>query len=406
MNRNEYRRALIMLRSLKSGVSGYVRLERRTLMGTLQFTINGVSDADDLYVVLLYRNGGGYSGIRLSKFSAPRYGQTGLVWKFDPRNIENRTLEQYDLAAVIEIRNGICELLLCGNLNGSVDADWMQVRDAACRLFSPVRISGAPISPIDERKPADPMQNDQIQPLPEYSKEIPAFPGEEGAGSETSSSTGITREAPNAETEQETLDSCSCSPDDPDELDTPTQEAAGSETPSAASSFCAEYSQTSVPIESDDFDLPAQEEAFSLPARVSEDETGNRSVDAPEPDELDIPATDEQSVEITAGEQLSLSDPNAAWPASVEPLRALFFSSAAVVPFEMEEYVFIRAPLHSEGTAASCFVGIHCEAGQPDRVCYAIPASYTPEPPAGLEGYVWRGDRIHGCWVICEEVTD
>ena len=41
MLKNDYRRALIMLRALAEGVSGYVRLERRTLIGTLQFTING-----------------------------------------------------------------------------------------------------------------------------------------------------------------------------------------------------------------------------------------------------------------------------------------------------------------------------------------------------------------------------
>ena len=30
MLRNDYRRALIMLRSLRAGIAGYVRLERRT----------------------------------------------------------------------------------------------------------------------------------------------------------------------------------------------------------------------------------------------------------------------------------------------------------------------------------------------------------------------------------------
>ena len=59
LNRNDYRRALLMLRSLKTGVSGYVRLERRTLMGTLQFTVNGAPVGTDLYAILLHRTNGG-----------------------------------------------------------------------------------------------------------------------------------------------------------------------------------------------------------------------------------------------------------------------------------------------------------------------------------------------------------
>lgn len=37
MIRNDYRRALIMLRALEKGYSGHVRLERRTLRGNMQF---------------------------------------------------------------------------------------------------------------------------------------------------------------------------------------------------------------------------------------------------------------------------------------------------------------------------------------------------------------------------------
>ena len=108
--------------------------------------------------------------------------------------------------------------------------------------------------------------------------------------------------------------------------------------------------------------------------------------------------------EETAGQQLALEDPTAEWPPSIEPLRKLFFASEAVVPFAAEDYVFIRAPLPEECGISSCLIGISCEGGLPNRVCYAIPSAYSPEPPAGLEGYVWRGDRTRGYWVICETV--
>ena len=62
-----------MLRGLRTGVSGYVRLERRTLIGTLHFTINGVQDGSSLYAVLLYRQGGSWHGVRAGELAAPRY---------------------------------------------------------------------------------------------------------------------------------------------------------------------------------------------------------------------------------------------------------------------------------------------------------------------------------------------
>lgn len=401
MNRNEYRRALIMLRSMKSGVSGYVRLERRTLMGTLQFTINGAQDGGELYAILLADNGGALSAVRLARFAAPRYGQTGLVWKFDPRNIENRTLEQYHFAAVVEIREGVCELLLCGNLNGSAEADWIQVRDAACRLFTPVRISGAPISPIDEKRPEIcPCHDDGIQTLPEYNEDFPANPGTD---SEVPAPVEP-REEPDAETgDSSPPDIVSAEPENSSAEESGSSPSlTAPETDSELTGCCG---QPSAPVhtEPDELDTPAMDEPFLTAARAAY--AAENEPDSPVPDELDTPAQDDFPSDTTAGEQLSLTDPNAAWPESIEPLRALFFSSERIVPFEMEEYVFIRAPLPDNNCASSCLIGLYCENGMPERVCYAIPAAYSPEPPAGMEGYVWKGDHTRGYWVICEETN-
>ena len=40
MNKNEYRRAFIMLRPALTGYSGHVRLERRTMTGSMYFIVS------------------------------------------------------------------------------------------------------------------------------------------------------------------------------------------------------------------------------------------------------------------------------------------------------------------------------------------------------------------------------
>ena len=426
MNKNEYRRALIMLRSLRTGVSGYVRLERRTLIGTLHFTINGVQDGSSLYAVLLYRQGGSWHGVRAGELAATRYGQTGLVWKFDPRNIENRALEQYDLAAVIEIRSGICDLVLCGNLNGSVDVDWAEIREASCRVFTPVRIAGSPVSPIEEEEQPSPASDAPDSHVSEASDSC--ILSEEPSSSEDLALQSVQRE-PASEVpvnlsgdmdldlfdmpakEQST---------DPDDIDTPAGiEYTLSETIESDETDTPAYPQEPQAVsyadtEPDDIDTPARADISSL-TPTANDSSYTETVF--ETDELDTPALETaQSVQPvsdtqpgssspSAGDQLDLKDKEAAWPACIAPLKRLFFSSKAVIPFEAEGYIFIRAPLPEDAGADNCFVGLYCEDGIPARVCYALPSKYSPEPPAGLEGYVWRGDSANGCWTICEAVT-
>lgn len=393
MNKNEYRRALIMLRSLKGGISGYVRLERRTLMGTLQFTVNGVNPGGELQAVVLYQKNGDWAAVRAGALSEPRYGQAGLLWKFDPRNIEGRELEQYSLAAVIEIRSGICELLLCGNLNGAVEADWTRVREAACRLFSPVRISGMPIAPIDEA---------------------------------AASSEACGNDGPTGSEKAPDLLASSDAEDDGDlsepALNSPQNKVWDPDTPSGQTTADAPLEKTAISsyetVPSDQSVLPAEEVCPPDELDIPADESY-------QPDELDTPAFDlyesaaREAVSASAGEEavsavsartvagelLELTDPSAPWPESIEQLRSLFFSLPPVQPFDDEDdYVFIEAPMDGDSGFGSVLIGLETDDGVPDSVCYAIPAAYTPEPPAGLEGYRWRGDRSSGYWVICEDL--
>ena len=155
MLRNDYRRALIMLRSLRAGIAGYVRLERRTLIGTMQFTVTGAREDELLYALLLYQVNGLWYAQPIGQLGPVRYGQSGLVYRFDPRSIEGRALEDYTLVAVASLENGVCDLVLAGFLNGTQEVDWPQVRQAVCQSFAtsgtsdrPLVDQGAPIPPI------------------------------------------------------------------------------------------------------------------------------------------------------------------------------------------------------------------------------------------------------------------
>ena len=155
MLRNDYRRALIMLRSLRAGIAGYVRLERRTLIGTMQFTVTGAREDELLYALLLYQVNGLWYAQPIGQLGPARYGQSGLVYRFDPRSIEGRALEEYALVAVASLEDGVCDLVLAGFLNGSREVDWPQVRQAVCQSFAtsgtsdrPLVDQGAPIPPI------------------------------------------------------------------------------------------------------------------------------------------------------------------------------------------------------------------------------------------------------------------
>ena len=129
MMRNDYRRALILLRSNAAGYSGHVRLERRTLMGSMYFVVQAPEAAEDLQAVLVGRDRRGYYSCALGALRRDDRGQAVLRFSFDPRDICGRELEQYQLIAVVQ---GDCEIVLCGNVAGSVEMDWAQVRAVVC----------------------------------------------------------------------------------------------------------------------------------------------------------------------------------------------------------------------------------------------------------------------------------
>jgi len=137
MQRNEYRRALIMLRSLLNGYSGHARIEIRTLTGNLNIRAAIPSGAQSVRAALVGKRSALYYAYPLGSLRRDMRGQAGLSVNFDPRDIGGRTLDAYSLLALVTVNNGVCELSLVGNLNGSTENDWSRVRDVVCALYAP-----------------------------------------------------------------------------------------------------------------------------------------------------------------------------------------------------------------------------------------------------------------------------
>lgn len=163
MLRNDYRRSLILLRSNSSGFAGHVRLERRTLMGSMYFSVQAPEDADNLQAALIGRSKKGYYACDLGSLRRDGQRQFGLNASFDPRNICGRALEEYQLAAVLQTDAEGCEIVLFGNLNGHADMDWRSAVDAACGLYA--QTNGSDPQPQSDASPSEP--TDMLLPTEE-----------------------------------------------------------------------------------------------------------------------------------------------------------------------------------------------------------------------------------------------
>ena len=460
MFRNDYRRALIMMRSLRTGVAGYVRLERRTLMGTMQFTVTGARENETLYALLLYKVNGLWYAQILDQLGPARYGQSGLVYRFDPRSLAGRTLEDYTLVAVASLSDGVCDLALAGFLNGTQAVDWPQVRQAVCQSFAETNISdrllvdqGAPVPPIcvPDRCSVRPQDND-ARTLPPDDSESPVTDGTATLPPDDSESpvTDGTATLPPDDSESPVADGTATLPPDDsesfvqdgtaDEMQDGESDAAVvpifSSEPRAVSEASESAAQAQQPAEAPDGTAPqtadsAETEDSTSPQRAAQaqpsapqttessetvngappDTTPADAFDTPakdnaRPDAFDTPArlnTEGGCENGCAAAELD-TDSDQPWPACIEPLRMLYRTRASCRPFDAAGFVLIKAPIAPETGLDHCIAGLSCAGGRPERVLYGIPARYTPEPPPGLEGYIWRGGTSGGYWVIVRPV--
>ena len=152
MNKNEYRRSLIMLRPRETGYAGHVRLERRVLMGSMDFIVTAPQGEARLEAALAGQRGGEYYAAGLGQLRRDRRGQAALAWSFDPRNIDGRPLDAYSLALVARVRGDGCAVVLAGNVDGARPVDMDKVEAAVCALF---RAEEAPAADLPEADAPD-----------------------------------------------------------------------------------------------------------------------------------------------------------------------------------------------------------------------------------------------------------
>lgn len=406
MLRNDYRRAMIMLRGLEKGISGFIRLERRTLMGSMQFTVSGSPQGMMLNAVMLSQKDGDWSVAPVGVMRRDSRGQAGLTWSFDPRNIQGRALEDYDLAAVVHMNGGQCRLLLIGFVNGAKEVDAEQVRLAIQRLLG----ARADSSPMKAR--VSKIQTEKIVQAP------------------TEGAAGQAEEAPTpAEQEGEELkadaDDVAYADDLPpqSEKSEPLSESISERQEKALEDSDAQESaeepartvQRAEPIEELEeelgcccdeqelgaLDVLAQGEDEALEQapmqEIISDEQAQALLMSAEnaadfDEDLEVPAQQTQRM------QKQFIDTDAPWPQSVESLRPMFKTGEQLEPFP-SQFSFVRAEMPPESGMDFCAVGVRCRQGRPIMVCYALPARFEIEPPPGLEGYSWKGDTRTGWWV-------
>lgn len=333
MIRNDYRRALIVLRPVtpSRGMSGHVRLERRTLTGTMRFTVSGADSGDTLNALLMACAGERVTVYPLGVLGMDSRGQSGMTATFDPRNLNGMDLGDYTLVALVRTGAEAPELMMTGMVNGSREVNWARVNQAA-------------LAPFQKSARAAPPQG-QGDTACEEEETLPVFEP-------------LRKRAPAAPVVEEVI----------------VEEA---------------------PVEGE---AAAEEEVIVEEAPVEPEVAAEEEVIVPQ-----APVEEAAPPEQTAAELLLL-DERVDWPESIASLRVLFFTSSPITPFELEDFVFVEAPLPcDEGTQGVCAIGLRAMDGAPVSVCYALPGAFALDPPPGLEGYQYAG----GWWyTVLEELED
>lgn len=366
MIRNEYRRAFIMLRAVMPGYGGHVRLERRTLTGSMYFIITAPQGVGELSVALVGQQDGAYYAAPVGALSRDRRGQLTLAWQFDPRSIEGRPLEAYPWVAIVAT-GGPCALALTGNVEGSRAMDAEAMAQAACALFTP---APGPAADLPEATP------DPVEPPP-APESAPEAQDQGDVRVYTPARARLCRADKPVET--------------PPEASAPQDEAP------------VEQPEPTIPQPESETSQPESPAAPSeSPISQPESEASQSESPAPQPDGT---ASPEASPCVTAAQWLGL-DITTPWPGAAEPLRRLFATQAPASDAPGDGYTYVRAPMPDGSGYPESLVGLKAEGGQVTGMRYALPGRRAPDPPAGLESYRWfPSDGEAGFWVTEEALT-
>lgn len=170
MSSQDYRRALIMMRSLLNGYSGHARVEIRKLTGSLSVVAVLPPGNPTVQAALVGKRKETYFAWPLGTLRRDLRGQAGLNVTFDPRDVGGRTLDAYAVLTLIRT-DGVCEPVLVGNLDGARDLDWQQVRETVCALYR--TDDGVSALPNPEETAPEPLVHTEPEPPENVSTEIP-----------------------------------------------------------------------------------------------------------------------------------------------------------------------------------------------------------------------------------------
>ena len=131
MQKSDYRRELIMLRSMQSGYTGHARLEQRTLMGDLYVVISA-PQPEDLRGVLACPGRNGWHAAEVCAMRTDPRGQISGRFHYDPRAVSGREMDAYTQLLAVRPRDG--SIVLAGNLKGGA-ADWTAMQEAVRALY-------------------------------------------------------------------------------------------------------------------------------------------------------------------------------------------------------------------------------------------------------------------------------
>lgn len=368
MNRNEYRRAFIMLRAAMPGYGGHVRLEKRTLTGSMYFIITAPQGVSELSAALVGQRDGACYAAPIGPLVRDRRGQLVLAWTFDPRNIAGRPLEAYAWVAIVAT-GGPCALALTGNVEGSRPVDAGALAAAACGLFAPGQAA-----PGDDAPAADIPGPCEDAPVP-TTEPAPAEP------------------APVPNPDAEVRGDVKVYTLKRSRLRRVTDRAAAPAKPPT----------------------PQADPAPEIPA--SQTDPAPQADSVPEMLTPSAGPMPETLAPVTAAKALGL-DITAPWPGAAEPLRRLFATQApapskAPAPDESlarneslapdDGFTYVAVPMPAGSGYDHSLVGLKVRDGQIVAIRHALPALRAPEPPAGMEAAAWvPGNGEAGFWVVDE----
>jgi len=386
MEKNEYRRSLIMLRTLERGYSGHARIEIRTLTGFLNIVASVPASARSVNAVLTGSCRGTYFVVPLGTLRRDLRGQATLSVTFDPRNIGGRTIDAYPQLILVNT-DARCTLVLAGNLCGSCFPNWSEVTDAVCALYAPAR-PDTPILPTPS--------------LPSPPVFTPSFPPAENTPAQPDTPILPTPSLPpslDSPAQPDTpilstpgLPSESEIPAQPDNQFLPTPSVPSfREMPSEDDALPAEYYPVDDTIVSFGRDTAPGTDTHTASDCSDASDTNKAADDSEASDDNGSSSKDSSSIREGMTETRAGDAQGHVFLTENNNDRA----------FTRSGWKFTRVNLPEGCLFTHSYVGIPDNSDAPAEICCAIPGTYSPKPPPGLDDYEWSGGCCDGWWIKC-----